>query len=488
MLKFIKLWIGLLLFALFIGRGLGGAQLSSAYAKEIKGDEPRREAIYSPVEIPYIIANPIEIVVIELNEEPDQYFQYFQIRGLLDIDVEDRINEELFSLFNQMLLYGTGEKLPPYRGIARFIDEDRRVAHSYISIVPHFNYNNVLSVVAHVSVFFERGYFYYSDALNFDLTTGNTFLIQDVFADDIDGLGIVNQAIVDELSRRRLTSDMEYMYGSISMVAPFKGIGHEQKFYLDEHGLYVIIDFNNPCFDVGFSYYLISIPLSSNEGYIAVTHRFDQGGKSIFMEDRLDKRFLPRYHEEMTSRYDDYVKNGIHWDVYVRYPNDLPLLFQDIVEGLQREAKKRAAAIFEEAPFSAVSLSIEVAYVGTYVTVSSYLSFANKHYLEESSYVFTKSGELLELGDVFVEGLDYFTLMKEMVERTIHDYRLAYEGDLKLLLDGLMFKLFDSSILLITQSYPWAANQKYPLYFSMSYQEIGAWNLRIFDEGPVSPF
>lgn len=96
---------------------------------------------------------------------------------MLDTAVEKSISEKIASLFNQMLLYATGEKLPPYRGIVSAV-KGMELSFSTISLEPYFNYNNVLSVVANVTGAYGPHYFSLMELLNIDLTTGETFFRQ----------------------------------------------------------------------------------------------------------------------------------------------------------------------------------------------------------------------------------------------------------------------------------------------------------------------
>jgi len=155
--------------------------------------EPIGKATYSPVEIPYVIENPIEIIGIDATENDKHQRNYFKISGLVDKNIEDKINASIKGLYEKMIPYTTGEKVPPFRGFRTIIEADREPIMTHISVAPQFNCNNVISITAYVSGTYHKSIheqFYYSmiESLNLDLSTGKEFLIQDVFTNDIDKL------------------------------------------------------------------------------------------------------------------------------------------------------------------------------------------------------------------------------------------------------------------------------------------------------------
>ena len=75
-----------------------------------------REAILSPIEIPYLVANPLEIIYNDQSEGSRDRTLF--ISGLEDRQVEDKINERLKTLYIEM----KARDLPPYRGIKSKID------------------------------------------------------------------------------------------------------------------------------------------------------------------------------------------------------------------------------------------------------------------------------------------------------------------------------------------------------------------------------
>lgn len=450
--------------------------------------KPTGREIYAPVEIPYAIDNPIEIINVRVLNNTDHQQSYFQINGLKDKDVEDKINNDIKSLFEKMLPYVTREKLPPYRGIEAGMDGDIRLNYSTLSVIPQFNCNNVLSVVAYVSAAYynprnRHSYFSATEALNFDLNTGNTFLIEDVFTNGTDGLEIVNKAIVDDLTRRRLSSHIDYDdFSDLTLVAPFKGINSDQKFYLTHDGIKIVIDYENPEFDVGFSYTIVNLPFHSKEGHIAITERFYDENKSIFNNDIVGKRFLPNFFLGNISETKFYTKDDIDWYVNIGSSQNIPEIFKDIMNSLKVEQEQMIALMSKEWPVSYVSQDIYTHTMGPFVNVRSHLHAGHEDsgLWQEFNYVYSEIGEPIGIGDVFAEGYDYLALINKAFqeENKRHSQTRPFEGEITL--DQLMFTINDDRISFVTKVQEWTPDSG-QIYFNISYEEIGYKNLRIFD-------
>lgn len=453
--------------------------------------ETMGKTTFSPVKISYAVDNPIKITSINVSEDMDHHRSYFQISGLKDETIEKNINEAVRQLFEQMLPYGTGEKRPPYRGIESALCEDKTINNSVISVEPKFNSNHILSVTAHVSGTYNCSAlgpvnFSFIEALNFDLNTGKTFFINDVFTNDVNGLEIVNEEIFNELTRRSITvdADQNFFYNSFALVAPFKGITHNQKFYLTNYGLNVVIDYNNPEFDVGFTYVIVTVPYYSPGGYIAVTERFYDKNQSIFTEDASNLRFLPNYQQNIHREVDSFVKNGTQWFVSINYPGNLPKEIVNIINRLREDQDKEVALLSKESPVSFVEQNIYTYGMGKYINLISHLFIgqADESQWREVSLVYTENGEPLQLEDLFVKEFDYSTLISSAIHKAIKQNTLPSDFDIQDLLMHMTFRLNETAISFATKSYLWdQTSSKYPLYFEVSYEEIGYKNLKIFD-------
>ncbi|WP_031518070.1 RsiV family protein [Desulfofalx alkaliphila] len=451
------------------------------------GEKPDqgRKAIYAPVEVHHVVENPLEIIDIRVSEDENQSWTYFQISGLRDQGVEDKVNGAIESLFKKMVPYATGEKLLPYRGAESALQGSREVLDGVIWVMPQFNCNNVLSVMAYVMVTYDNpnpgpDHFLALESLNFDLNTGETFSITDVFTDDADGLGIANEAIADEIKRRNTASDI---YSDFALAAPFKGIGRDQKFYLAYDGLRIVIDYNNPEFDVGFSYIEVAVPFYGPDGYMAITERFYDKDRSIFVNEHVTKRFLEDNYRNFSSERDSYRENGAEWIIYLARPKDLPEGFNEPVDALRLDRGGRAAFSERGLAVSLVEQNIYVHRIGPYVNISSYLHIitdANESLWEETYCTYTEAGKPLEIKDLFVDGYDYHGLINDTVQGVLKEYGPARDLDIEVLPEDWTFKLDETGISFITKPYEWSFNSKHPLSFHISYGEIGYDNLKAF--------
>ena len=439
--------------------------------------EPMGETVISPIVIPYVVDNPIEIIEIEVSDGKFEQ-SYFQISGLADPGVEMIVNESIKSLFDQLIPYATGEKLVPYRGIQTLV-QSNIVNGSTITITPQLNCNNVLSVFAHLSgsysTFSTRNiWFSMIETLNIDLTTGEEFLLEDVFTNDVSGLDIVNAAVLSELRNPML----DY---SFDLVAPFRGITHKHKFYLSYYGINIVFDHNNPEFDVGFSNYILSVPLSSPDGHIAITQRFFNQEQSVFTREATSKRFLYNYQMAVKHEQHEYLENGTEWNVSVHYPADLHQDIVAVILDIQTQQQELISRQFQQQGVSFIEQSIYARPLGKFININSnlYLDGDTDSQWWETRYVYSQTGKV-NLNDLFTEGFDYRTIIRDALEEGIKEYGYQ-DADLDVLLGDLAFALGDTRLQLNTITYDWGLDRKHPLHFYIEYHDIGFENLTIFD-------
>lgn len=449
-------------------------------------NETNNKEIYAPIEISYVIDNPLQIENIDVSESDKHQRNYFQISGLVDKTVENTINHSIKSLFEQMLPYATGEKLPPFRGIAAVLPMDIKINDSSITVRPQFNSNNVLSVVANAygTYFSDRNiYFSVSDTINFDLRTGKTFSIEAFFTDDADGLTLVNDAITEELTRSSLTSSMNGdPYSYLNLVAPFKGISANQKFYISNSGLNVIIDHNNPEFEIGFYNQWVNIPFFSANGQIAITERFYDENSTIFTKEAVNKRFLYDFKFNKGIDRDSFTKNGIQWYVSKERDEDLPNKLIEEMDHLQAVQDKKVTVIAQHSPVLSVEQGFYANHIGAYYNISGYLYIGRTNDMvgETVNYVYYEDGELVKLEELFVEGYDYLTFIRQALEKAYKENGRSKAINIEDVKKNLMFRIEDTYISFFEKMDVSSSNQS-QIIFHIPYQEFGFNNLTIFD-------
>lgn len=453
--------------------------------------------VYAPVSIPYVVENPLEIIYIEEPMNMDHHRTYFQIKGLANQSVEDKINEQIKALYDDMLLYVSGDRMPPYRGIKVFDLPERRLERSYLSITPDFNCNNILSVAGNLSItYYNPGqnhtHISMTEGLNFDLTTGDKFMLQDVFTNDVNGLDIVNDHIVAELNRRNLTADYEYdrYYDRLTLIAPFKGVDKNQKFFLNEAGINIIIDYNNPEFNFGFSSATINIPYFTEEGHVAITERFfDYTEESSLLFDiqqfaqQPTKRFLNDYQLDVAREFETYKKENIDWYVTFGHPTNLADKFVEKLNQIRKEQEIEILQINKRSPINFADQNLYAFRMGSFVNISAHLYYhqGNETKWMEQKYVFDKNGNLVELADLFVAGYDYSSLLRAQLIKTIKEYGYSPNLDVTALLEVISFSINDSSLSFSTNAVARGVEDGIqPIHFYISYKDIGPENLTIF--------
>jgi len=245
-----------------------------------------REPLLSPIEIPYLVANPLEIIYAQ-DQVKNSHSSTLLINGLTNREIEDKINARLVRLYMEIKT----RDLPPYRGIKTKIPANSELVSNDLNVYVSFNYNNVISVVIKNNRSYRSHYVSITETLNLDLNTGEEITLADVFTDDVDHVNLVN----DHVSRLIMNSTAtEETYGAfddsywggghiLKLVSPFKGILPDQKFHLFQGGISLVFDHNNPEFDTSM-FMPVSLPVyfCDTGRNIAVTQRFYAEDKDIF--------------------------------------------------------------------------------------------------------------------------------------------------------------------------------------------------------------
>ncbi len=247
---------------------------------------------------------------------------YIQISGLKNKELEESINDRLRQLCMDNL-----ERIPAYRGAkAEAGGEPELSADSYTTVGENvcLNDNNILSVMLYSSKAFDtkmamwQGYYSqdvnYIETLNIDLNTGEDIPIADVFCDDTDAIGYLNQKVAEAIKDGNGDEEGWFYGESLKITQPFQGISEDQKYYLAQSGILLVFDYDTPGFDVDFSYNTLLIPYSDE---VAVTERFYREGENLYVSDASpSKRFPYDSSEAVYLDTDDYHQlnfSDSHW-------------------------------------------------------------------------------------------------------------------------------------------------------------------------------
>lgn len=451
------------------------------------------KAILSPLTIPYLVRNPIEADYTEKIEE-GRTERTLTISGLRDQELQNSINERLSDLYQRM---SQGE-MPPYRGIRQAVPETVTPSSASLDASLSFNYNNVISVMVYSNLNLEEQgknpiYIGQMETMNIDLNTGKEVLLKDLFADEVDYLSllsdIVNKRLIKSNPMEEEESYLDMKSGGLRLVAPFKGIREDQKFALYQAGITLIIDYENPEFNTGFYANSIYIPFEELGPVVAVTERFHDPGRNIYQSEKpLVYEFIQTGSLEREQKQELREIDGIQVYQTLSYPKDLPPEALDKLQELQklddqtfRLLKEKAGTQEEGIPV--MEQNVWATRTGQYISVSRNLSFysMNAAYGVREDFCFDEKGHSIGLEDLFVEGFEWEKLVAAARDKAIAQDLSLQGEDPDTWSQDLQFVLGLSEINFTTQPIKRPDGSEYPLYFFLSYEEVGCSNLRIFD-------
>lgn len=450
-------------------------------------EESTEIIINAPVEIPYFTRNPIEVITDE-KTEGDGYSRTITIKGLSDEKVQEGINNELKATYRLM----NESELPPYRGIRNRISSDMVISRSYLDADVTFNYNNVASIHIAGSRAYGEVTVGVAEAYNINLVTGEEITLKDVFADDVDYKTLLNNAISKSLEKSNATEESEdysYMGGGIKLVSPFKGISEHQKFYLDQSGICLIMDYGNPEFDLGF--YPVTIYISFEElgDVVAVTKRFSDSAKDLYeSSDSPVYEFRPDWYGNSIHEEKNQTIDKINVFQSFQYSTDIPDQALVKVKELKTVDQENLKEIKEKADTSLQTWNSLEQYVlarkfGKYtmVTRSISMSFNNQWKAENLNFCYDEYGNELHISDLFVRGYDYEAIVMKALEKAVSQMVPVSSYNMEDLYKELQFGIELSEISFATRPLKTVPNQEAPIYFSIPYEEIGCENLTLFN-------
>jgi hypothetical protein len=440
--------------------------------------DPQGNAVSSPVSIPFVYGNPIEII-----ENKSDKVNSFAISGLKNKVIENKINKEIADKIDLYLSYINPLKLPPFRGIYAKIPADASVSEYYIYAYPTFNFNNVLSVAFHGWFRYDiKGvpeYINVSDALNYDLTTGKHLTVSDLLTNDSDPQQVLSNPLSELIAKSVDSPPDSWFWDRVpfELVAPFKGIKGNQTFYISNTGFHFIFDYRNPEFSYGFSSITLQLTYNKVMPYVAITKRF-VSDKDIYESPIRQAEFLDLSEnmmrdEEETVTYrkvDIYTSKFISADVpqfYIdKIPDVLSLIYAMIDENI------------DEYPIESAYGSVSADIVGEYVTLNMYYSiYTNQSIYKEWSATYDADGNILTIDDLFVDGYYYRDVLWATMLET---YPGSENFDKETILNSFNFSI-QLSGLSISASLPATETSEAQMFsFYIPYSTFGMENLTLF--------
>ncbi len=480
--------------------------------------------INSPVEISYLIQNPIEVEEERLADDESNFaYTTLKVSGLSDKSLQKKVNERLKNVVNEM----KGADLPAYRGVKAKFGENPELQSEYINSSVQFNSNNILSVLIGRTVCFEEGVVSEARTLNIDLNTGEDVALCDVFCDDVDYIEYINEQFYKKLNDSDTDEENAYI-GEIwfSQTQPFKGISENQKFYISEYtgDVVLIIDQDNPEFETTFNYENVSIPVGDNAAY---TKRFMHGDNIYEYDGPEMKRLIGEDLLLDVNEYSDSnlgADDNLTADISLRYSSQMPEELQKKAKSFKALSKEGIDRLNEVIGLYADDVEVEPS--GNYERrvyadrINNFWYILVNDYISTGGWIYDPEGDAYNQDYITVNISNYHTYnpntLKEMKLKDIfktntnvkkivkNAMRKAVEENEELYDDELDDAVYDSLYEHITGFYPTqqalfisfgdilelldenmvSADVKYELAYTLTelkYKNLGCDNLILFD-------
>jgi len=371
---------------------------------------------------------------------------YFQVEGLKDSKVQDKINARIKEVAEELLF---DDYIPKYRGAALKDLEDIRCGGLWCNEC--FNANNILSLTVYASYNTPEftSNFAETVGLNFNLNTGEELKLSDLFDKKTDGIGYINNALYECFNSE--IGEYDY-YEDIIQAAPFTGIKANQKFSINSYdgGLDLIFDANTPeVFTYGYPVYY-DIPLQKYFDYDKFLSK-----KSLFVDETENYKFLT--FDLGIGKYSDIAINeeiigdrAIHPIVSFTYYDGVDETANAIIRGNQEkldEFTKLAVNKYDELISQGYKDAIvdmyctsDLSKIGPFYNASAEYSYSYYHQDKEGEYIYDsegtsdscciqEGGAVMELKDFFKEGVDYKAVLKQALYSSFNNYNEEIQAE-----------------------------------------------------------
>ncbi|WP_163193813.1 DUF3298 and DUF4163 domain-containing protein [Clostridium thermarum] len=200
--------------------------------------------------------NPINVVTKNIktsNEKIKVELRIPIIQGSITPNILKHINsnfENDIMEFNSQMEQAADENAQAAKAANKKIDP-YRISNIYAVT---YNKNNIISVSLIYEQYINGRSYYIRTTYNYDINTGKSLSVADLFKPGVNGKALINTEIVKELG----TNPQNYFPGAIQS---FKGIADDQPFYIDGQDLVLFFRFNEIA-PVASEIPVIRIPLS----------------------------------------------------------------------------------------------------------------------------------------------------------------------------------------------------------------------------------
>lgn len=384
------------------------------------------------------VRNNLKTEQIHENLHPDDYyprFNYIKISGLKDTAVEDKINKTIKDQFDAY--YNDTNYVPKYVGSAA---KNVKLVCGSVEARVYANVNNILSV--RVSAYYETKDYSvgYNEVttFNFNLKDGSLLKLEDLFDKKSDGFEYLNSQVAKEVS---VDNEFDWLENGLILAGVFKGIKDDQKFLLDETtgSVVLVFDYNTP------EFYIQSY---SRDVYISLQGYTDyekfMTKDSLFNDDSVNYYLVSQNlgkekYSPVEVPHSIFGERDIYtWNMFNTYEN-----VSDSINKMLAGDQARLEAICNEANEVYDSYEKQGYQVSGEVSCRTYLEAIGKYEHVEVLYTYNMnygkgpgwdyvyggtdevytfkqgSDTPLELKDIFKEGVDYETIIKDSMRNSL---------------------------------------------------------------------
>jgi hypothetical protein len=468
--------------------GISGCEAKSleTATEQIKPVMPYEERVY-------VYNNGLDIEYKDIKEtdesDAEVNLHYPVISGLKNKSVEERLNKEipsvLYSMINRLK-----EKFPENTG------DIGEYAEIYANATVNYSCNNVLFIEYNASIYmpYTREKFvpiYSFQAAGYDLNTGNSISLKDIFKPGVDYIKKINTYISQYIIENNY-DDYEYEI----MTGPFRGIREDQGYSLSFDNLVVIIDEKNE----DFVYYgypgSIYIPLKYLGDDLYIFDRYFDENINIFESSKLTKKLFPNKIDfkptGMISEGDGKWHISIMKGEFMNIPDktverELNAMLAPEIDPQQfrREAEEYLQNNKTAKYYGELMHNIEVLFNnGGYLSVASvseaYTTGKIKQYRKTFNYDFNRNRKM-HVKDLFINDVDVTAVVKKHVASMGYTYsEKMIEEAVNAALDSEEFS-FSEHYVLLHLSPMGANNDPYREWIWIGFEEFGLENISLFN-------
>ena len=457
--------------------------------------------VLSPMSPRYLVENNLELVRNIVGNTRELY-----VSGLKDISVQEKINANLAAMYETIRTGG----IPPYRGVRTLIPEGSTLRTVDFEAAVTFNHNDVLSIVVRYYKEYLAEYARRAPVIqgietrNFDLTTGNEIPLSYVFCDDVDYLSLLSDAMQRRHGGLKAAEESYNMYDWVPvLVAPFRGVRADQVYYLHQGEVCLVLDHRTPEFELSLNVMDAPFSFRALQGSIAISERFYDAAADLYVKQGQRTLSLPiGYSGEETAQSETAEYLGETYAYMVRYSipraaapevssfiMDEFASYRAIVDSFSERGEgywtlSKQISVRYAGPYDMVYLTENVNKLDRPVTSIQELQWLlhagdQSYSLRNAHYCFSPDGDLLGLGDLFVPGFDYVSLIRDNYDRVTaygHIKRPPYDE----IAGEIIFSLEATDVVLRTPHLPTLDGYRQFIQFNIPYKDIGYENLAIF--------